>query len=379
VSARLRVLHCIYDDPANPWVGGGGAHRVREIYRRLADRVDVVVVTGNFPGARDETVDGVRYARLGGARPYSWSRLTYAASASRLLAAGEYDAAIFDFSVYTPILLPRGRPAGLVVHMLHGPTAADRFGKPLGRVVAAAENAGLRQARWISTTSRWMEDQLRGIVSPEARVVRVGSGVADEFARVRRAERGFLLYYGRFDLYQKGIDTVLDAFARIAPQRPDARLVLAGRGKDEGRVRELVARLGLGDRVEIRAGAGREEVLELLAGALLLLMPSRVEGLPMVPAEAMAAGVPVIAADVAAVGEVVAPPAGGVLVPPDDAEALARAALELLDDAPRRARVSATARESARRFSWDNVASAHLEFLEAIAAAAPPHAREIRR
>jgi glycosyltransferase involved in cell wall biosynthesis len=375
----MRVLHCIYDDPANPWVGGGGAHRVREIYRRLTDRVDVLVVTGNFPGARDEAVDGVRYRRLGAARPYPWSRLTYAASASRLLAAGEYDAAIFDFSVYTPIRLPRGRPAGLVVHMLHGPTAAGRFGKPLGRAVTAAENAGLRQARWISTTSRWMEEQLRGIVDPEARVVRVGSGVADEFARVERDERGFLLYYGRFDLYQKGIDTVLEAFARIAAQRPDVRLVLAGRGKDEGRVRELAARLGLGDRVEIRAGAGRAEVLELLSGALLLLMPSRVEGLPMVPAEAMAAGVPVVAADVAAVGEVVAPPEGGVLVPPDDAEALARAALDLLDDAPRRARVSATARESARRFSWDNVASAHLDFLEAIAAAAPSHAREIRR
>jgi glycosyltransferase involved in cell wall biosynthesis len=379
VSARLRVLHCIYDDPANPWVGGGGAHRVREIYRRLVDHVDAEVATGNFPGARDEAADGVRYRRLGAARPYPWSRLTYARAATRLMSAGEYDAAIFDFSVYTPIRLPRGRPAGLVVHMLHGPTAADRFGKPLGRAVTATENAGLRQARWISTTSRWMEEQLRGIVSPEARVVRVGSGVADEFAAVRRAERGFLLYYGRFDLYQKGIDTVLEAFARIAPQRPEVRLVLAGRGKDEGRVRELAARLGLGDRVEIRAGAGRAEVLELLSGALVLLMPSRVEGLPMVPAEAMAAGVPVVAADVAAVGEVVAPPDGGVLVPPDDAEALARETFALLDDEPRRARVSATARESARRFSWEHVASAHLEFLEAIAAAAPPHAREIRR
>ena len=74
-----------------------------------------------------------------------------------------------------------------------------------------------------------------------------------------------------------------------------------------------------------------------MSGALALLMPSRLEGLPMVPAEAMAAGVPVVATDVAAVSEVVAPPDGGVLVPPDDAGALAAAALALLDDPARRA------------------------------------------
>ncbi|HWK90170.1 MAG TPA: glycosyltransferase family 4 protein, partial [Longimicrobium sp.] len=322
MSARLRVLHCIYDDPANPWVAGGGAHRVREIYRRLGDRVDAVVASGSYPGARDEEVDGVRYRRLGAPRPYAWSRLTYARAATRLLAARDYDAAVFDFSVYTPIRLPRGAPVGLVVHMLHGTTAADRFGRVLGGAVRAAEARGLRQARWISTTSRWMEEQLRGLADPATRIVRVGSGVPDEFAAVRRDERDHLLFYGRFDLFHKGIDVALQAFARIAAARPEVRLVLAGRGKDEARVRALADGLG-GGRVEVRAGADRAEVLELMSGALALLMPSRIEGLPMVPAEAMAAGVPVIATDVAAVAEVVAPPDGGVLVPPGDAEALA--------------------------------------------------------
>lgn len=364
----MRVLHCIYDDPQNPWVAGGGAHRVREIYRRLAGRVDATVASGNYPGARNEVVDGVRYRRLGAPGPYAWSRWSYARAATALLARREYDAALFDFSVYTPIRLPKNAPAGLVVHMLHGTTAADRFGRVLGTAVTRAEARGLRQARWISTTSRWMETQLRGIVHASTRITLVGSGVPDEFARVERNEGGYLLYYGRFDLFQKGIDTALDAFARIAAARPRVRLVLAGRGKDEARVRELAAGLGLGDRVEVRANASRAEVLELMGGALALLMPSRLEGLPMVPAEAMAAGVPVVAADVAAVSEVVSPPDGGVLVPPDDAEALAAAALALVDDPARRARVSASARQSAKRFSWDAVADDHLRFLEQIAA-----------
>lgn len=364
----LRVLHCIYDDPANPWVGGGGAMRVLEIYRRLTDRVDATVASGSFPGAADEVRDGVRYRRLGARSPYPWSRWTYARAATALLARGDYDAAVYDFSVYTPLRLPRGRPVGVVVHMLHGPTARDRWGAAAGAVVEAAERRSLRSARWVSTTSRWMLEQLRPLLSPGTEVRLVGSGVPDEFGEVRRAEGGYVLYYGRFDLFQKGLDTVLQAFARVAAAHPGLELRIAGRGKDEARVRALAAELGIGDRVRIHPDVRRAEVLELFAGALALLMPSRLEGLPMVPAEAMAAGVPVIASDVGAIPEVVDPPHGGILVPPDDPGALAGAALGLLEDPARRAALSESARRSARRFSWDTVAEDHFRFLQEIAA-----------
>ena len=82
----MRVLHCIYDDPSNPWVAGGGSLRVLELYRRLTDRVEVTVATGSFPGSRDEVRDGVRYVRLGVPSPYALSRLSYGAAATRMLA-----------------------------------------------------------------------------------------------------------------------------------------------------------------------------------------------------------------------------------------------------------------------------------------------------
>jgi hypothetical protein len=122
----LRVLHCIYDDPRNPWVAGGGAVRVFELYRRLAGRVDATVASGSFPDARDEVIDGVRYRRLGAPAPYAWSRLTYARAATRLLAHGDYDVAVFDFSVYTPLRIPTDRPVGLTVHHVTAPTARER-------------------------------------------------------------------------------------------------------------------------------------------------------------------------------------------------------------------------------------------------------------
>lgn len=364
----LRVVHCIYDDPDNPWVGGGGALRVREIYRRLTAEVDATVVTGNFPGAGDEEVRGVRYRRLGTPQPYGLSRLTYGAAATRLLAREAYDVGIFDFSVYTPLRLPSDRAVGLVVHMLHGPTARGRWGAPGATILSRLERAGIRSARWISTTSQWMVELLAPMVAPGTRIVPVGSGVPPEFSAVRRDESDFLLYYGRLDIYQKGLDTLLTAFAEVAATHP-ARLVIAGRGKDSERLREMIAEAGLSERVDLRIGLDRAAVLGLMSGALALVMPSRLEGLPMVPAEAMAAGLPVIAAEVGAMKEIVLPEVTGLLVPAADPPALAQALRRLLRDPHLRHAMSNEARRSAERFSWDRVATAHLEFLRAIAGA----------
>ena len=90
----------------------------------------------------------------------------------------------------------------------------------------------------------------------------------------------------------------------------------------------------------------------------------------MVPAEAMAAGLPVIAARVGAMEEIVVAEVTGLLVPPADAPALAAAMRRVVSDAHLRQRFSNEARRSADRFSWDRVARAHLEFLHSVAGTA---------
>ena len=74
----MKICHLIYDDIANPWLAGGGAVRAREIYRRLAERHQVTLITGLFPGAqREEELDGIRFVRVGSDRSYARSRLAY--------------------------------------------------------------------------------------------------------------------------------------------------------------------------------------------------------------------------------------------------------------------------------------------------------------
>jgi glycogen(starch) synthase len=360
----MRVVHCIYDDPRNPWVGGGGAVRLHEIYRRLGG-LDVTLVTGRFPGARDEEGTGFRSIRLGAASPYAWSRLTYGRAATRLLRNAVYDAAVFDFSAYTPIRIPRGRPVGVMLGQMAGPTARVRWGRVPGAAVGGWERMQLRRARWVAAVSPWLLNEARPMLAPGTDTCVIGAGVDEAFFAVRRAEADHLLYYGRFDVFQKGIDVLQDSMAILARERPRLPLKLAGRGKDAERIRAMIAERGLGANVELIANPPPERVHGLMAGALAIVMPSRFEGFGMVAAEAMAAGVPVVAAGVDAVPDVVGED-GGVLVPREDPAATARAVAALLDAPERRAALSASARVRARRWSWDQVAADHLAWLHRI-------------
>ena len=280
----LRVLHCIYDDPSNPWVAGGGAVRVRELYRRLRDEVEATVASGNFPGARDDVIDGVRYRRLGAPRPYAWSRLTYGRAVTRLLAAGDYDVAVFDFSVYTPLRLPRRAHVGATVHHLTTPTARERWGGVAGGAIARRELAMLRQTRWFTATSGATLRLLRELLGDGPEIRLIEAGVPDDLWELPRAEGDHLLYFGRLDWFQKGLDVLLDAFAILARERPTLRLTMAGRGKDADRVRQRLAELGLANRVELLGPVSAERQRELFASARVMMMPSRFEGFGMVAA-----------------------------------------------------------------------------------------------
>lgn len=369
----LRVLHFIYDDPSNPWVGGGGSVRAREIYKRLVGKVDVTVVTGNYPGASDSTINGIPYIRIGAPKPYAWSRLTYARAANSMIRRAPYDAALFDFSGYTPLFLPKGRPTGVVLHHLTAPTAKARWGSVLTFTLSVLERAMIRRASYVSATSDSSREAAERL-APGTPIDMVSAGVPEELFKLERHPEDFLLYFGRLDVFHKGIDTLLEAIAILKRTRPNIELRIAGRGKSLERITALINGLNISENVKLIGAVSDAERDQLLSTAAIQLMPSRFEGFGLAAAEAMAAGVPLIATSVGSLPEVVEAPRGGILVPSGDPEALAAATEKLLDDRLARNALSASARQSARRFSWEVVAEAHLRFIEHVASRGAPRA-----
>src|SRR5215472_6908608 len=151
---------------------------------------------------------------------------------------------------------------------------------------------------------------------------------------------------------RKGLPVLLSAFEALRDQVP-ATLTLVGAQHDE------VAPLLLETHgVRALGRVSEQEKLEELAHADVLCAPSlHGESFGMVLTEAFAAGVPVVASNIAGYRDVVRDGREGILVAPGDAVALAQALRTILLDEGRRAEMAAAARERARRFGWPRVAA----------------------
>jgi glycosyltransferase involved in cell wall biosynthesis len=133
---------------------------------------------------------------------------------------------------------------------------------------------------------------------------------------------------------QKGVQYGLEAFAHIASQCANARLVIAGDGALRKTLEAQAAALGIANRVHFLGW--RADSMQVLAGLDIFMQPSLWEGFGLVLLEAMASRLPIVATNVSAIPEVVAHGETGLLVPPRDVPALATALHTLVADAPLR-------------------------------------------
>jgi D-inositol-3-phosphate glycosyltransferase len=189
-------------------------------------------------------------------------------------------------------------------------------------------------------------------------------------AAERDPERPRLLVVSRL-VERKGIDDAIAAMAEL----PGAELVIAG-GPPSGaldadpearRLAALAGRLGVADRVELRGQVEHLEVPALLRSADLVLCTPWYEPFGIMPLEAMACGVPVVASAVGGLVDTVVDGVTGLHVPPRRPDLLAEALRSLLADPARlRAFGRAGARRVRRRYGWDRIARATLEAYAAV-------------
>ena len=122
---------------------------------------------------------------------------------------------------------------------------------------------------------------------------------------------------------EKGVDVFLEAASRLARSFPDATFPIVGDGPLRSTLERRAGELGLRDRVVFLGF--RSDARDVVAGFDVLVLPSRSEGTPLTVVEAMHAGVPVVASAVGGIPEQIVDGNTGLLVPPDDPAALARA------------------------------------------------------
>ncbi len=270
---------------------------------------------------------------------------------------------VAQFAAFAPLRKVVGTPLVVSVHgadLFPGGRAADRYRPWLLRLLESAD-------RVVSPSRSFLEEVcdvfpsvrekgraiLNGMDLDEIAGEEGDSGAGDE------GEAPYVLCIAAHN-DKKAIEVLLEAFALLPDRYGSFRLELIGGGPLLDRNRERARTLGIEHRVAFRGIQQRASVRRFLRGATAFALPSRAEPFGIVVIEAMAAGLPVVASAVGGIREIVTPGEDGLLVPPDDAPALAEALTRVLDDGELRQRLSRSAAARVReRFSYRETGSAY--------------------
>ncbi|MBM3145379.1 MAG: glycosyltransferase family 4 protein [Chloroflexi bacterium] len=373
---RILIINSEY-----PPVGGGAGNASANIARELANfGQDVTVLTvryGDLP--RQTKQDGLQIMRIKALRRH-------------LDRSSALEQIIFMFaSSFHTLALLRKRQPDVIVAFFGVPSGAAAWcanllaGIPYLISLRGGDVPGFRPydfalyhklvapfLRWIWRRSSGLVANSRGLKSlaeafdSSVPITVIPNGV--DLHRYAPGSRDWqpprMLFVGRL-VYQKGVDLLFEALQGLKSQPWELSLV--GDGPERATLQKLARKQGISERVHFRGWLDGEAVLDQFRQANLFVFPSRHEGMPNAILEAMACGLPVIASRIAGNEELVMDGENGLLVPPEDSNALRNALSELLEDSTRRKQMGAASRQRVEaNYSWSQIAEHYLALLEKI-------------
>jgi glycosyltransferase involved in cell wall biosynthesis len=369
------VLILNWRDTTHP-EGGGSEVYVERVAAGLAaqGRPVTLFCAAHRDAPASERVGGVRVVRRGGhlgVYLHAW----LAHLGGRL---GEHEVVV-DVQNGLPFFsaLWCRRPVVVLVHHVH---------REQWRVVLPALQARLgwwvesrlaprlyRRARYVAVSEATRRELVDlGVADSAITVVHNGMAAPGPAAAVPRTPYPSICVLGRL-VPHKRVELALEAAARIRAHLPELRVVVAGQGYWEPRLREAVARLGLEDAVELLGWVDEATKQRVLASSWVLAMPSVKEGWGLAILEAAANGTPAVAFRAAGgVRESVRHGATGLLA--DDLDEFTRHLAWILLNRHLRERLGEAARAHAARFTWPHTAAAFAAVLDAATAPAEPAA-----
>lgn len=387
----MRILVINWRDIRNPEAGGAEVHLHETFSRIAAWGHQVTVLCSRFPGAADsERIDGIDVIRHGGKWTFNLTAPWYY---RRRLARLPFDVVIEDINKI-PALMPwflNGPPLMVLLHHLFGTTFYREINPVLATYLYFMERLIPRVYRHclFEAVSESTRDELvrMGVAADRISVVHNGldsrfqdAGINDAPAAPDRKDApaaldrkdapaasdrkkpGLVIYLGRLKKY-KNVDHLVQAMAIVREEVPGARLVIVGTGDRRRALESMTRSMGLDDVVRFTGFVSEEEKLRLLTRAEVAACPSSKEGWGITVIEANACGVPVVAARVPGLRDAVVDGETGVLVPPGDRKAMARALIGLLRNREERERLAGNAVARSRLYTWENTARQTLQVI----------------
>jgi glycosyltransferase involved in cell wall biosynthesis len=247
------------------------------------------------------------------------------------------------------------------------------------------QNAAIRQANLIATVSEYSKQQIVEYFKLPASRLRVISEAARPIFKVMpsngatcevlaryglKTDEKFLLYVGGISPH-KNLSAMINAFADIAKNQPELKLVLVGDYTDDPffsaypALKKQVAELGLANKVVFTGFIADEDLVYLYNAAALLVFPSLEEGFGLPAIEAMACGTPVAASNRGSLPEVLG--TVGLFFDPHDSKNMADVIRQILADDNLRGKMKQNGLIRAQQFLWKKAAQDALKIFEEVA------------
>jgi glycosyltransferase involved in cell wall biosynthesis len=339
-----------------PDVGGPATHGpdFAAFLRDRGHRVEVVTMSDSEPTVRPVPVHAVARSK-----PFPLRYSQVAVTGGRLARRSDLVYATATYAAAAAASATARRP--LVAKLVSDPAyeRARRYGLFHGSLeefqsatssridlLKRLRTASLRHARRIVVPSRYLANVAAGWRLDASRIeVLVNPAPPLVDVVPEKLSPGTFVFVGRLT-EQKALPVLLDAVERV----DGAELVIVGDGPERGRLERRAS-----DRIHFVGALPRDTVLSYLAGARAAVLSSAWENLPHAAVEALAVGTPVVSTAVGGVPEVVTDGDNGLLVPPNDPDALAGALRRVLEDDELHARLASRAQPSVAAIGRDAI------------------------
>jgi glycosyltransferase involved in cell wall biosynthesis len=362
----MKILHLLYESNGDYFGIGGVGARAYEIYRHLRDRHDITLLCKKYPGATDGDKDGLRHL-FAGTESKSLARtlLSYACHAARFVKeeGDGYDIIVEEFSPAIPTFLhaATGKP---VVLQVQGYTGALYFRKY--NPVYASALCLMEQLRPVCYRNFiFINEETAAMFRRRSasRISIIANGVSPELLSLPPVEGDYVLYFGRIDMYGKGLDLLLSAYREFSQWFPEVRLVIAGDGRDMEKFRTSVMTLPgeVRRKIELAGWVSGDRKAEVLRKAAFAVFPSRHEIQPIAVLEAMASGKAVVVSDISGFS-FVKQNGAGISFKSGDASSLAHSMKEIAESRDR-TETGLRGREWAGNSTWERIAEQFEKFL----------------
>lgn len=342
----------------------------------------VEVVAPHDKGAKiKEEMSGVRVHRFRYFLPASWQRLAYHGGIvpnlrKSIMAKIELPFFLSSF-VFRSLLVAR-RCDIIHVHWIHNGLIALIcqlvFKKPViltahgpdinylqeGGLIAKVARFILKKVDKVITVSDSIKKKVIAFGASADKVITIPNGVPDQNTFLNLPPKDgvdySVLFVGRL-VPQKNVQFLLKAINLLKNKLPEIKLVIVGDGPQRGKLEDYVRKKSLEKQVSFEGAKPREKIYDYFQKADLFVLPSTIEGLPIVILEALAAGKPIITTPVEGVPEIIKNGENGLIVESNDVNELANSVIKLFEDKSLRDRLIANSRKTIRKkYNWADIA-----------------------